>query len=245
MSLLKVLIDIQDINGIRQKIRNKYTKFLEGEPLTPWDLIANVRDTIAKDNNYWQTEEIIATDFSQSPNTSFLANANKTRNTAVPLQNNQQWRRFDGPTPSWLIKHTIPEHLKCAVQDHNGDWSIQHHGITFWYCSKCKRSDGQYGIWNKHHSSSQHRLQIARNARPHYPNTKPKRGRGSSNSGRSNRSFQSNYQGSTDNSTRVNSQNCNTGACPPTAPTSSSSDNFDPALFKQFQAFMEMKKNSK
>ena len=86
MSLLKVLIDIQDINGIRQKIRDKNTKFLEGEPLTPWDLIADVRDTIAKDANYWQNEEIIGNTPSQSPNTSFLANANTTHNAPAPTQ---------------------------------------------------------------------------------------------------------------------------------------------------------------
>ena len=131
MSLLKVLINIQGINGIRQKIRDKHTAFMDGQDLTPWDLIADVRDNISRDSNYWQNEEITGNTPSQSPNTSFLANANTTHNAPAPAQNTQQWRRFEGPTPSWLIKHTIPEHLKCAVRDHNGDWSIQHHGITF------------------------------------------------------------------------------------------------------------------
>ena len=144
LSLFKVLVHIQDINGIRQKIRDKNTKFMNGEEMKPWTLVAFVRDTIATDVNYWRVEETTAPLSTPLPNASFLANT--APRTAQTSYSNPQFRRFDGPTPSWLINHTSPDKIRCATRDANGDWSIQHQGITFWYCYKCKRVDGQLGL---------------------------------------------------------------------------------------------------
>ena len=128
-SLFSVLVDIQDINRIRQKIRDKNTAFMNGKNIKPWDLVAFVPETIVKDIKYWRSEEIIGAPAVQSPNTTFLANT--APHAAQPSNPNTQYRRFDGPPPSWLINHTTPDKIKCAVRDTNGEWSIQHQGITF------------------------------------------------------------------------------------------------------------------
>ena len=233
MSLFSVLVNIQDINGIRQKIRDMNTKFMTGETVKPWTLVAFVRDTIATDINYWRVEEIIAPISTQLPNASFLAN------TAPRADQNQlpnQFRRFDGPTPSWLINHTTPDKIKCAVRAPNGDWSITHQGTTFWYCYKCKRADGQFGRWNKQHPDSAHTHQLTRTQ---YSSTssRHRRGQGSYRGGRSNRKpTQQHYR----------TQNTNEGACPPSNSQNQAQNKIDPDLlreYEQFQQFMALNKN--
>ena len=71
LSLFSVLVDIQDITCIRQKIRDKNTAFINGAEVKPWDLVAFVRETIVKNINYWRAKEIIGTPTVQSPNTTF------------------------------------------------------------------------------------------------------------------------------------------------------------------------------
>ena len=85
-SLFSVQVDIQDINGIRQKICKKNTAFMNGQEVKPWDLVATVRETITTDINYWKTEEIIGTPSPQSPFTTFLANT--AQRAAQPSQPN-------------------------------------------------------------------------------------------------------------------------------------------------------------
>ena len=71
MSFFKVLVNIQDINGIRQKIRDKNTTFVNGEDITPWNLVAEVRETIAADIDFWKSEGIVGTPSSEAPTLSF------------------------------------------------------------------------------------------------------------------------------------------------------------------------------
>ena len=90
LRLFKNLVNIQDINGIQNKIRADETKFLElqgDSEITPWGLIRKVRAIIQTDARFWADEEKV--DQTQHENRSFVAQSQQLTRTNQYNQNYQ------------------------------------------------------------------------------------------------------------------------------------------------------------